>query len=152
MDGALVIVEDDPTTIDLLAEAGRYAASQDAPLYLFAMVSTEELERTVSTLDQIGEIENTTYSDDVALEQARSFLEDTADDALEEGTSYETICRVVDDDDRVQTTLETAREHGCDHIFTTGKKRSPTGKALFGDFTQALLLDFDGRVTVDLNS
>jgi hypothetical protein len=33
-------------------------------------------------------------------------------------------------------------------VFLAGRKRSPTGKALFGDQTQAVILDFDGAVTV----
>jgi len=32
-------------------------------------------------------------------------------------------------------------------VFLTGKKRSPTGKAVFGDRSQAIILNFDGPVT-----
>lgn len=150
MENGLVIVEDSAASKALLEEAGAYAASQDATVVLFAMLSTEELERTVSTLDQIGDIENTTYSAETAMEQARSFLEDTAKEVLDDTVEYETVCTVLEDDDRVAATLSAADDADCDHVFTAGKKRSPTGKALFGDFTQSLLLQFDGCVTVDL--
>ncbi len=44
--------------------------------------------------------------------------------------------------------LEVADEYDCDHIFISGRKRSPVGKAIFGDTTQHVLLEFDGAVTV----
>ncbi|ELZ06028.1 universal stress protein [Natrialba asiatica] len=40
-----------------------------------------------------------------------------------------------------------AAEYDCKHVFIAGDKRSPTGKALFGDEAQSVLLHFDGPVT-----
>lgn len=152
MENALVVVEDSTASKELVAEAGRFATAQDATVYLLVMVSEDELARTISTLDRIGSVENTTYNDETAIRQAESFVEDIAADALDQTISYEPVIHIVDDGDQVETTLEAARAHDCDHIFTAGRKRSPTGKALFGDFTQSLLLDFDGKVTVDLTT
>lgn len=150
MENALVVVEDDDVSKDLLREAGRFAAAEDATLYPFAMVSNEELERTLSTLDQIAEMESTSYNDEAALEHARGFLEETATEALDVDVAFEPVCRVADEGSRVSATLSAAEEYDCDHVFAAGRKRSPTGKALFGDYVQSLLLEFDGRVTVDL--
>ena len=56
--------------------------------------------------------------------------------------------------DRVENTrpstkvIEIAENHGCDHVYITNRRRSPAGKALFGDTTQSIILDFDGFVTV----
>jgi nucleotide-binding universal stress UspA family protein len=47
--------------------------------------------------------------------------------------------------------LQVARRKDCDHVFLSGGKRSPAGKALFGDFAQSVLLGFDGYVTVRMN-
>jgi nucleotide-binding universal stress UspA family protein len=44
--------------------------------------------------------------------------------------------------------LAEARHRGCDHVFVTGRKRSPAGKAIFGDVAQRIVLEFDGAVTV----
>lgn len=44
--------------------------------------------------------------------------------------------------------VETAERNGCDHVFVTGVQRSPTGKALFGDFAQSVILNFDGYTTI----
>ncbi len=44
--------------------------------------------------------------------------------------------------------LDIATEEECDHIFVSGKQRSPAGKAIFGDVAQSIILEFDGPVTV----
>ncbi|MGB9955276.1 universal stress protein [Haloferax prahovense] len=151
MENALVVVEDTIDSKELVREAASFAAAEEATLYLFVMVSKDELERTVSTLERIGEVENTSYSADTALGGATAFLEGVANEALADiDVEYERVCSVVDDSDRSTAAIQAANENDCDHVFTTGSKRSPTGKALFGDFVQSLILSFDGRVTVDL--
>lgn len=52
---------------------------------------------------------------------------------------------------RRTATLNAAEAHNCDHIFIAGRRRSPTGKAIFGDWVQRVLLNFDGLVTVSLD-
>lgn len=44
--------------------------------------------------------------------------------------------------------LELAREWGADHIVMGSRKRSPTGKAVFGSVVQTVLLEADVPVTV----
>jgi nucleotide-binding universal stress UspA family protein len=44
--------------------------------------------------------------------------------------------------------IAVAEREGCDHVFIAGKRRSPSGKAIFGDVTQSIILNFDGMVTV----
>ncbi|MFC6724399.1 universal stress protein, partial [Halobium palmae] len=61
--------------------------------------------------------------------------------------SYDVVAAVGDESDRI---FEVAAERDCDHLFLSGRRRSPTGKALFGDRTQRALLNFDGPVTVIL--
>lgn len=152
MENALVVVEDTPESKALVREAASLAMAEGCVLNLFVMVSKDELDRTVSTLEQIGKVENTTYGADTALEAANAFLKQVADEVLDDvDVEYERICSVVDGKVRAEVTVQAATENECDHIFTTGQKRSPTGKVLFGDYVQSLLITFDGRVTVDLH-
>ncbi|WP_267643154.1 universal stress protein [Haloarchaeobius amylolyticus] len=151
MEHALVVLEDTPASKALVREAGSYATAEDATLSILVLVTEDEVERSVSTLETIGQVENTSYGTETALKGALAFVDEVAAEAFDGlDVEYERLCEVVETSDRAEVTLDVAREHGCDHIFTTGRKRSPTGKALFGDFVQSLVLSFDGRVTVDL--
>lgn len=47
-----------------------------------------------------------------------------------------------------ETILEVAAEIDADTIAVSGRKRTPTGKAIFGSVTQSLLLSADRPVTV----
>lgn len=44
--------------------------------------------------------------------------------------------------------LDTARERNADLIVLAGRKRTPSGKALFGSVTQAVILDTERSVLV----
>lgn len=48
--------------------------------------------------------------------------------------------------------IEIAEKENCEIVFVSGKKRSPAGKALFGDVAQSIILQFDGPVTVTTQS
>jgi hypothetical protein len=55
---------------------------------------------------------------------------------------------VADIGPEADSALETAQWEGCDHLFISGRQRSPAGKLLSRDATQSLMLRFDGPVTV----
>ena len=52
--------------------------------------------------------------------------------------------------DPADTIIEVAEELGVDNITMSGRRRSPTGKMLFGSTTQSVLLAADVPVTVIL--
>jgi nucleotide-binding universal stress UspA family protein len=70
-------------------------------------------------------------------------------DETSHGVDVEVV-GAVSDETQSETVLQVARRNDCDHIFLSGGKRSPAGKALFGDVVQAVQLGFDGYVTVRL--
>lgn len=145
MQHALAVVAPDDVTKDLVREAGELAAGVDARLTLLCVTSEEEYAEQREALMAVPEAD-VTYSVEQALDGARDFSRDVGREVLSDvDVDYETAGAVGDSGD---TILERAETEGCDHVFLTGQRRSPTGKALFGDATQRVILDFDGPVTV----
>jgi nucleotide-binding universal stress UspA family protein len=50
--------------------------------------------------------------------------------------------------DAVRAILNVAAEHDADQIVLAGRKRTPTGKVLFGSTTQSVILDSERPVLV----
>ena len=149
MKRGVVSVEDTEAHRELLSEAGEYAASVDADLFLMWFIDPEAYQEELDTLETIGDIENVTYNSEVvtdaAVAEAREFARDVLGDL---DVSFDIAVDVVNDDERAQQVVTAGMEHDCDHAFIVGRARSPTGKALFGDFAQHVILNFDGYVTV----
>lgn len=145
MNRAVAVVEASESAKELVREAGKLAEGVGAPLVLLHVTSDEEYEDTRKSLENIPNLE-TSYTAGQALEGARQFAEDIGREVLDGiDVDYEAVGRVGDERDEI---LSAAEEFDCDHVFLAGRKRSPTGKAIFGDRTQAVILDFDGAVTV----
>ncbi|UPM44988.1 universal stress protein [Halocatena salina] len=145
MQRALVVVEGTESTKKLVREAGELAAGVGAKVYLVHVTTKETFSEYATSLANIPD-RDTGYSIDRAREGARRFAEDIGRDVFEGlAVEYEAIGELGDKKEQV---LEVAREKDCDHLFISGRKRSPTGKAVFGDVTQSILLTFDGKVTV----
>jgi nucleotide-binding universal stress UspA family protein len=145
MDHALAVVGPEKVAKDLVREAGELAAGVDARLTLLCVISEDDYADEREALEAIPEAD-VSYSVDQALEGARSFARDVGLEELNDiDIDYETAGAVGD---RAETVLQGAENHECDHVFLTGRRRSPTGKAIFGDVTQQVILDFEGPVTV----
>ncbi|MFC5973658.1 universal stress protein [Halomarina salina] len=151
MDRALVVVDDSEQSHRLLRAAGDIAAGVGANLYLFSSLDPDEFDETRAALDAIGKVEDTSYGKTDAMGAVHSRLERTVAEVFDDPPfDYETIGVVTEEGDRASKILAAADEHDCDHVFVAGKRRSPTGKVLFGDTVQKVLLNFDGEVTVRL--
>ncbi|WP_227356939.1 universal stress protein [Haladaptatus salinisoli] len=145
MERALAVVEASESAKNLVREAGEFAAGVGASLVLLHVTTTEEYENTRDSLERISALE-TSYTAGQALEGARQFAADIGREVLDGvDAEYEPVGRIGDERDEI---LAVAHEYGCDHVFLAGRKRSPAGKAIFGDRTQSVILDFDGAVTV----
>lgn len=145
MEKALAVVEGTDGAKDLVREAGELAAGVDASLVLVHVTTEDEYKETRESLEQIPDM-STSYSMNRAREGARQFAEDLGREVLDGvDVDVETVGRLGN---KRKEILATAHEYGCDHVFLAGRKRSPTGKAVFGDVTQDVILEFDGAVTV----
>lgn len=151
MEDAFVAIDDQDDSSDLLREAAAYAVGADADLVLYLPLTPEEVEESQAALDEIGRVENKDYADEDAQALATQFADDIASEPLADFDVEYTVRTDVTDEMEASRIIELAERHGCDHVYTTGRERSPTGKAVFGDTTQQLILNFSGFVTVRTN-
>lgn len=142
MDRALLIVETTDRGRELIDIAGEIVSGVDAELVLLRVIDESEygsdLQRKAQTsMEDVDSVDELT-------ERAKETTAELGDEVLGEDVSYtvEVLFGELPDD-----LLAKAAELDCDHVFIAGEKRSPTGKVLFGDTTQSVLLNFDGPVT-----
>lgn len=149
MDRALVVLEESEAHRDLLREAGELAAGVDAELVLLSTITRAEFEEGVETIETIADMENTGYSGNAPLDAAENVAQSFADDELDGiEVDYTAVGTVHEEGEEAHEILSVAENRDCDYVFLVGRRRSPTGKALFGDTAQSVILNFDGRVTI----
>ena len=130
----------------LVAEAGRLAGGVGAGLTVLYARSEADYEEDRRAVEDVMSLEASTYDVGQASEGANRVAAEIATDALADvDVEYETMGAIGDSAERI---LSVAEEQGCDHVFIPGRRRSPTGKAIFGDTAQQVILNFPGPVTV----
>lgn len=148
MNHGLVVFEDTVTHRNLLREAGEYAAAADADLLLLTFLDEESYEADLETLESIGRVENVSYGSNAVIEGAVSDIREVAEDVLNGvDVEFNIAVTVADEDERAKRVINAGDEYDRDHAFIVGRSRSPAGKAIFGDFAQRVILNFDGYVT-----
>lgn len=145
MERALVVVEPTEGTKGLLAEAGALANGVGAKLVALHVTTEAEYDQDRKAMAEVSAMEGGTYDVSQARDGARQFAEELCREVLGDGIQYEAVGAVGKKADRV---LRVAEERKCDHVFVAGRRRSPSGKAIFGDTAQQVILNFDGPVTV----
>jgi nucleotide-binding universal stress UspA family protein len=144
MNRALVVIGPTDGTKRIVREAGEFAQGTGAELVLLAVKPEAEYEETQAAVAGLNA--DVVYTLEQAEESASRLARTVASETLADlDVEYEVVGTVGREADRI---LGTAAEEECDHVFIAGRRRSPTGKALFGDLTQRVLLNFDGPVTV----
>lgn len=152
MERALVVIDDTDKHRELLAEAADVVRATDSELELFSWETPDEFEDNMEALEAAERVEGTTYSNASANDIVTNFLSEFVDDVLgEDAPEYDVSSAVVEDDGVADEILNAARASDCDYIFLVGRRRSPTGKVLFGNVAQQVLLNFDGHVTVTMD-
>lgn len=150
MERPLVVTDSSENVVEIIREAGELAADTDSPLTVLTVVTESEYEKDAEVLGTIEAIEGSTYDLGpvaYAEEVAQTAITDLLSDL---DIETEAIGKFVEDEsDRADAILEVAEANGCDYVFLMGRRRSPTGKAIFGDTAQSVILNFDGyAVTV----
>lgn len=145
MDRALAVVEPTEAAKELVREAGIIAEGLDAELILTHITTEQEYGARRDAMESLMS-SSASYTVGEAEKGATQFARDIGDEVLAElDVEYEVTGYLGNKAEKI---LAAAEEYDCDHVFITGRQRSPTGKALFGDATQEVILDFDGPVTV----
>lgn len=145
MTRALVVVEDPDRDRPLVSRASQFACGADTDIIVVALATPEEYEEIAATLDAIGRSEHTSYDEDAVLEGITGDVDDLAREVLD--VDYDVRMEIAPKGEQAETLIDLAAETDCDHVFVPGNRRSPAGKAVFGDRTQRLLLNFPGFVT-----
>ncbi|WP_435102911.1 universal stress protein [Halarchaeum sp. P4] len=150
MDYGLVVVDDTDAHRDLLREAAENASGTDSKLLLLMLLDEAEYEHDIETLESIGNVENVSYGEGTILEGAEQDVNEIAREVIGDDfdIEWDVLVDVVEEDERARAVVQAGADNDCDHAFILGQHRSPTGKAIFGDFAQRVILNFDGYVTV----
>jgi nucleotide-binding universal stress UspA family protein len=144
MERGLVVVEDTDAHETLLREAGELAAGTGADLVLLVLTSPDAID---DSREAFADTEGISVVEE-AVREDTEFAEAVAGEVLADlDVEHETIASVVEDRERADEAIGVANRRDCDHLFVVGRKRSPTGKAIFGDVAQSIILNFDGPVT-----
>ncbi|WP_123536044.1 universal stress protein [Halosimplex salinum] len=147
MDRPLVVYDDENT--ELLKEAGELAGGVDATLTVLSLMTADEFREAREALDVVAQEEHTSYDDSVVIDAAKKQAREAAKDVFEDvDVDWNVVgARIGEGESESDRILEVTNNRDVDHVFITGEKRSPTGKAVFGDRVQAIILNFDGPVT-----
>ncbi|QSG01463.1 universal stress protein [Natranaeroarchaeum sulfidigenes] len=142
MDSILVLISDEEPNDQLLSAAVQYVSGSDTSVVVCRLVDEERYRsgiqqdaRSGAEMNSVAELEESAKAEALSVSES-AFPADVATTAIG-------IVGVGPD-----AVLDIADEYDCDHVFLAGRKRSPVGKALFGDLTQQVVLEFDGPVTI----
>lgn len=142
MDTVLVVQTGDEPDQQLLHTAKRHVTGTETKIIFCRMVDEKKVQ---NNLQRQANSERQTEGIDEMEEIAKTEADDIASDAFNDEIPYEAMGFVGTIPDDI---IQVAEEENCKHIFVSGKKRSPAGKAVFGDVAQSVILQFDGPVTV----
>ncbi|WP_227378758.1 universal stress protein [Haladaptatus halobius] len=146
MERVLSVIEYNDRSKEMVREAGEIAAAIGAELVVLHVTSEEEFHDNQEQLNDSLASDTTMYSVEKAQEGAKQYAHDQSIELLGDLNVDVTPAGALGE--RRDEILSVANDHGCDFIFITGQKRSPTGKAIFGDDAQSIILNFDGSVVV----
>jgi nucleotide-binding universal stress UspA family protein len=141
MSSILIVLTNNEPDTKLLSAAERYVTGTDTNTILCRFIDRKDYQNDVKRQSTGKQVDSIDMKENEAKEEATDIGKQYFDTNIQ-FTSVGLVGTIPDDIVRL------ADENDCEHIFVTGKTRSPSGKALFGDVAQSLILDFDGAITV----
>lgn len=154
MDHGLVVLDTDENGRELLAEAGQLAGGAGAKLDVVALISAEEYAEKEEALEAAGREEHTSFNSGAVLDRVKRDAEEVVETVFADADAapdWSAIgARVGEKETEADRILDVADRREADHLFVAGRRRSPTGKVVFGDRAQSILLNFEGPVTTQL--
>lgn len=126
---------------EAVREAESLAAAFDETLHVVHVLTRSEfLDLGLSSVDR---------GDSIEMGHVREAAEEIAADATDDlEVSFETVGLMGDPATRI---VEYATEQDAQYIVVATRKRSPTGKAIFGSVAQSILLNAECPVLVTLS-
>lgn len=143
----LAAIEEKERAERVVRVAHDLAEAYDDTLVALHVVPTEEFNAYQESIEDIPEFSDisVTQREDSAKRFARKFVMETLDDVDED--RIEPMGRVGDVTDEI---LAVADDIDPRYLVIGGRRRSPTGKALFGSTTQQVLLNAECPVVTKL--
>ncbi|MFB6202272.1 MAG: universal stress protein [Halorhabdus sp.] len=118
------------------------ASALDVPLVVLHVMTDDEFASRREETENYDAEDATADAENVARSVAEKTLDATR------GTDLQWTGRLGD---VARHVVDEAVDRDVDYLVVGGRKRSPTGKAIFGDTTQSILLDADRPVVTVLS-
>lgn len=123
------------------------AAAYDAPLVVLHVIPTTDYDAHKESLEDIPEFRDFSLNQEAA--SAKRFARRVVDETIESQAVPITYAGRVGD--VAEEILSEAENRNPAYLVVSGKRRSPTGKAVFGDATQKILLNAECPVVTQMS-
>ncbi|AFO57570.1 uspA domain protein [Natrinema sp. J7-2] len=141
---------DATTERDPVLETGyELASAYETTLFVLHVVSQDAFESRKETVERVSDLQG--YSKSQRADAAATVANEVAMQTLED-IDHESVSTLGRVGDPVASIVDAAAEHDAEYIVVGGRKRSPTGKALFGSTTQSVLLEADRPVVAVMSN